>query len=505
VTTSDTPAFFAHAAMRLERAGRVADAVTAYEQLLARWPDLPECWYNLAVLQRKARRFDDALASYRQALDRGVSQPEEVHLNRGVIYADFLRRDADAAAELHAALALNPRYEPALLNLANLQEDLGRRDEALALYEQLLDLDPECHVALARYVCLRTHTGVDTGLLERLRRTLARDDLHPADRASLGFALGQALDKGGFHDEAFATYCAANGASRASAGARGFRYDRQAQERLVTELIETFGSSCKTIATGQRGSVQPIFICGMFRSGSTLTEQVLAGHPLVSPGGELDLLPVAVRTELAPFPASMAGVASQRLEKLAASYLDALARLAPAAQYVTDKRPDNFLYIGLIKALFPDARIVHTVRNAYDTCLSIFFQHLDHSMAYALDLADIGHYYRQYLRLMEHWRRLYGADILDFDYDDFVRAPRPAASRLLEFCGLAWAESCLAFQRRDTAVKTASVWQVRESLHRRSSGRSRHYAEHLRVLDPYLQQAQRPDISPGADRGYETR
>ncbi len=163
-----------------------------------------------------------------------------------------------------------------------------------------------------------------------------------------------------------------------------------------------------------------------------------------------------------------------------------MSRLFPQAGVVTDKRPDNFLYLGLIKSLFPDAKIVHTTRNPLDNCLSVYFLHLDHGMGYALDLLDTGHYYRQYRRLMAHWKRLYGADILDFDYDAFVRAPRPAVERLLEFCGLDWQEGCLSFHRVQNAVKTASVWQVREPLYQRSSGRARHYASHLGPLRAYL-------------------
>ena len=171
-------------AMLLQRSGRLSDAAAAYERLLARWPDDPDGWYNLAVLQRKAGRFDAALDSYQQALDRGVSHPEEVHLNRGVIYSDCLRRDDDAVAELHAALSLNPGFVPALLNLANLQEDLGRRDEAMALYERVLAIDARCHLALARHASLKTATGPDAAVTARLRRALSFPDVSAADRAS---------------------------------------------------------------------------------------------------------------------------------------------------------------------------------------------------------------------------------------------------------------------------------------------------------------------------------
>jgi hypothetical protein len=169
--------------------------------------------------------------------------------------------------------------------------------------------------------------------------------------------------------------------------------------------------------------------------------------------------------------------------------LDTLARLHPGAELVVDKRPDNFLYIGLIKTLFPDARIVHTTRDPLDNCLSIYFLHLDHSMAYALDLMDIGHYYRQYGRLMAHWKSLYGDDILDVDYDALVREPRPAVERLLEFCGLEWSERCLSFHQRENAVKTASVWQVRQPLYQHASGRSRVFARQLDPLAQYLRQS----------------
>ena len=473
-------------ALQLERAGRLDEAEAAYQRLLARWPDLPDTWFNLAVLQRKARRFEAALASYQQALDRGVSQPEEAHLNRGVIYSDCLRRDEAAAAELHAALALNPTFVPALLNLANLQEDLGRREDALALYERILTIDPRCHVALARHASLKTATGPDAPTIERLRAALARPGVSSADQASLGFALGLALEKAGAYDQAFAAIEEANRHSRLSA-AGDARYDRDQHERFVDSLIATFSTAQRPVEPIP-SSVQPIFVCGMFRSGSTLIEQVLAGHPRVAAGGEIDFLPTAVRTELAPFPASMSRRTRRQLADLATRYLDTLTRLHPGAELVVDKRPDNFLYIGLIKTLFPDARIVHTTRDPLDNCLSIYFLHLDHGMAYALDLMDIGHYYRQYRRLMAHWKALYGDDILDLDYDAFVREPRPAVKRLLEFCGLDWSDRCLSFHEHDNAVKTASVWQVRQPLYQHASGRSRAFARQLEPLAEYLSQ-----------------
>ena len=168
----------------------------------------------------------------------------------------------------------------------------------------------------------------------------------------------------------------------------------------------------------------------------------------------------------------MAAVLPQRLNFLAAEYVQALGSLFPEASYVTDKRPENYLNIGLIKTLFPEAKIIHTTRNVLDNCLSIFFLHLDQHMSYALNLMDIGHHYLQYLRLMRHWKALYGADIVDADYDRLVKEPRPVMEDLLKFLGLEWDERCLEVPAVGRSVKTASVWQVREPLYLRSSGRA---------------------------------
>jgi tetratricopeptide (TPR) repeat protein len=460
-------------ASQLREAGRYAEAEAAYESVLALDANQPTCWYNLGFVQRQQGRFEEALASYEEALKRGVNDPEEVHLNRAVIYADHLRREDKAERELNAALARNRRYAPALFNLANLKEDRGHRADAMALYEQVLAIAPGAHEALARLAQIAPVKSAEDAMVRRVRAALASPQISPAARASLGFALGRMLDQAGAYDAAFDAYAEANRASRASAGGRA-RYDRAAEEQFIDDII----AASPAVGPSMRSEAHaPIFICGMFRSGSTLTEQVLAGHPRVTAGGELDLLPAMARE--VGFPAGLRDIGDETLQQLARRYRARLAELFPNADYVTDKRPDNFLYVGLIKRLFPDAKIVHTMRHPLDNVLSIYFLHLDHGMGYALDLMDAAHHYRQYRRLMAHWKHLYGADILDFDYDTFVREPRPAAERLLAFLGLEWTEECLAFHRRSNSVKTASVWQVREPLYKRASGRWRNYASQL--------------------------
>jgi len=483
-------------ALLLDRQGHVPEAIAAYQELLSDWPALPDAWYNLAALQRKRGQFAAALISYQSALDRGIKRPEEVHLNRGVIFSDCLRQDDAAELELKKALALNPNYVPALINLANLHEDLGRRELAARVYVRLLAMDPNSPQALARYAQLKTFTDPADPLIEQMRQGLVQPHLSLQDRAGLEFALGRALDGCQSYAAAFEVYTAANRHSRESAPPGTGTYDRALAEQLTDRLIAAFQTPSRSGSTPAAASgsdrPRPIFICGMYRSGSTLTEQLLAGHPLLAAGGELDFLPNAVQNALAPFPESMAAVLPQRLRSLAAEYVQALGSMFPGVPYVTDKRPENYLNIGLIKALFPEAKIIHTSRNALDNCLSIFFLHLDQRMSYALNLMDIGHHYLQYLRLMRHWKTLYGADIVDTDYDRLVNEPRPVMEALLKFLGLEWDERCLAVPAVGRSVKTASVWQVREPLYQRSSGRARHYENELAQLQHYLEQYSAP-------------
>ena len=507
-------------AHQLHRLGRVPEAIEAYTRILALRADLAECWFNLGVLLRQQRQFTEALSAYQRALDNGISGPEEVYLNRGVIYADFLRQDAAAEQELKRALQLNPNYIPALLNLANLQEDLGNRSEAGGLYERILTLDASCLEALARYANLQPAASADDRVIAQLQGAL-RAPASAAERASILFALGRLLDGKQQFAAAFEAYTAANANSRASAAPGHGIYDRKRQEELVDQLIsacpETRSSGAaptgeaavagESAPTGEaaaagearpsdRGSrpvraasraetgPQPIFICGLFRSGSTLAEQLLAGHPQVVAGGELDILQRL--SAAVPSARALAAASPDLLASLANTYRDELRRMFPGASYVTDKRPDNFLHVGLIKRLFPDSRIVHTTRDPLDNCLSIFFLHLDHSMGYALNLLDIGHYFRQYRRLMAHWQRCYGAGLFELHYDSFVRQPAREAARLFNFLGLEWDERYLAVESRREAIKTASVWQVREPIYTRSSGRAAHYATQLRELREYL-------------------
>lgn len=460
--------------------GRVAEALAAHERLLALRPAWADSWYNLGYLQNAARRYEAALASYSRALELGAAAPEEIHLNRAVILAERLGRTDDAERELCLARARAPRYLPALLNLGNLYEQRGQRREAREAYEGVLEIEPRHALALARLANVAPLAGTADSLIGRLRIALAEPGRSASEQADLGFGLGKALDAVGAYDDAFVAYTAANAASRASAGPHAPRYDRAAHERFVDALMQLFATPAPKADDAER---TPVFICGMFRSGSTLIEQILASHPRVTAGGEIDLVPAIAAQHLPHWlRASGSAIEVGELRALAAQYRAEVLTRFPAADVLTDKRPDNFLYIGLIKRLFPNAKIVHTVREPLDNCLSVFFLHLSAAMPYAHELGDIAHWYCQYRRLMAHWKALYGEDIHDIHYDALVIDPRPAIEGVLAHCGLDWHEGCLEFHRTPSVIATPSAWQVRRPLYAASSGRWRHYERHLAGL-----------------------
>ena len=482
----------------LHSQGRRLEAIEIFRRVLAEQPGVSEGWYELGYLLKAEGQFEEALAAYGQALALGIKRPEEVHLNRAVIFSDHLRRDDDAEQALEAAIALAPDYVPALLNRGNLHEERGERAEALACYDRVLSgidqLDHPhhdlCYEALARVAKLRPPESVNDPLLRQLQEATAAQSSKVV-RANLLFALGQAYEKLEQFDLAFDAFAKAN---RWLSRQSGRTYDRAHSSRLTDALLGTFQSTdTAEIDVPVVTATSPLFICGMFRSGSTLVEQVLAAHPQVTAGGELDWLRRAATGRLAPFPESMATSDPARDAALAADYHAHLTHLFPdgiGGKYITDKRPDNFMLIGLIKRLFPTAKIIHTCRRPLDTGLSVFVQHLDLRVAgYASDLGDIGHYYGQYRRLMAHWHSLYPDSIFDFDYDEFVRAPKPTLERMLGFLGLDWDDRCLEFHKLGNTVKTASYWQVRQPLSARASGRWRNYSAHLGPLRQALQEA----------------
>ena len=226
----------------------------------------------------------------------------------------------------------------------------------------------------------------------------------------------------------------------------------------------------------------------MPRSGTTLVEQIVSSHPQVHGAGELLSFERIEKTitkqyeASSPYPECVSLCKDSILFRFSTEYLAELGNHSQDAIRITDKMPDNFLRIGLIKTLFPHAHIIHCQRNAMDTCTSIFLNYFADGNKYSFDLAELGQYYLDYTRLMDHWSSLFSSEILDVQYEDLVMNQEIVSRQLIEYLGLEWNENCLDFYSNKRAVRTASNLQVRQPIYKNSINRWKHYEKHLEPL-----------------------
>lgn len=468
------PGYLLHHANVLVRLGRLDDAINRFQQYIQLQPGQAVAHYNFALILKQAGEYESAIAEYQTALHLGIDQPEQIHTNLSIIYS-AQQRHPEARAALALALTKSPDYVPALYNLGLLEEEFSHWDQARALFRQILQINPDYSAAMVRLANNQVITDLDDPLVDLMKQALVSKTASHDEREALNFALGKVHDDSGDYTKAFTYYQQANFAGRARAG----DYAAGKHEALITGLTEAFPLPLPITTSTAR----PIFICGMFRSGSTLLAQMLDAHPALTSAGEVDFFGRQV-----PLANLLGPIDEPMLAELAHRYGTHIQQQFPDATRVIDKRPDNFLYVGLIMAMYPNALIINTCRQPLDNCLSVYAQPLAGQMAYATDLLATGHYYVQYQRLMNHWRKCWPDNIIDVDYDQLVESPDTALAPLAAFLNIDDYRPCLDFHNATNRVRTASVWQVRQPLHQNSSGRWRHYAKPLQPLADYLDQ-----------------
>ncbi|NKB37334.1 MAG: tetratricopeptide repeat protein [Gammaproteobacteria bacterium] len=460
--------------------GQLGIAISYYQDFVGRHAGNADAWFNLALLYKRGKRFSDALEAYEKSLTLGVRGAEEVYSNLGVLYSEM--RQADKAHSMYEqALQIDPQYIPALFNLAGLSEERGDRATAARLYEKILTLDSQHLESLSRLAYMKKIGEEDKDLLDKLETASNRDTADPIGKESIFFALGKSYDDLAQYDRAVEAYTKGNELG----SARNPPYVTADVETGFHNLKKVFSKNRIRDADGDP-SVSPIFICGMFRSGSTLIEQILSAHNSIIAAGELDFLQWLVTQNFTPYPDRVATSTAEELHAVGYQYLSLLESLFPKAWNITDKQPDNFLFLGLIKMLYPSARIIYTKRNPLDNCLSVFFQQLGGNLHYATRMENIAHYYQQHLVLMEHWHECFADNIFTVDYENLVNEPEPLLSGLLDFLELEWDPACLNFSESANPVKTASVWQVREGLHQNSCGRWKNYRDMIEDISQLL-------------------
>ena len=457
--------------------GEPREALAAYREAVALDPQRADSHCYLGDQLYEAGQLAEAVASFRRAL---TLRPEYPLALLGLAAA--LRRQgrpADAEASGRAALALEPESAAALTLLGGLHSDRGEFGKAQELYERALAGNGEFAPAFCGIAAQRRMTGADAAWLRGATALLTRP-LPLPHAIDLHFAVGKYHDDLGHYDEAFSHYRQANELGKRNAAA----YEAPKLEQHVEAAMATFDrASVRQPHAGASDSELPVLVVGMPRSGTSLTEQILASHPEVFGAGEIEFWEQAAPA----FADTGAEGQSAALSGLAREYLERLTARSGAARRVVDKMPANFLHAGLIHRVFPRARIIHMQRHPLDTCLSIYFQNFSAMRAYTSDLDALAHYYREYLRITDHWRAVLPTEsLLEVPYEALIGDQELWTRRMLDFVGLPWDPKCLEFHRTERVVITASRWQVRQKITRGSIGRWRNYEQHLAPLRPLV-------------------
>jgi tetratricopeptide (TPR) repeat protein len=398
-----------------------------------------------------------------------------------------LGRLHEAGSCFHEAIRLKPGLPAAHVGLAGVLEELGETDQSLAALREALRHDPQHAGALAR-LAARLKAKLPDRDRATIESLLAKADLVGEGRWLLRFGLAQAFDAMGEFDRAARLTIEANSLRSADFRRRGLGYDPKLHQRLVDQIIAAFTPEFFARVRGfGLESEKPVFIVGMPRSGTTLTEQVLASHPRVFGAGETrlvretwDALPAATGHSDAPL-ACLQHLDRDSTRHLARRHLGALEALDLSADRILDKMPDNTLYLGLIATLFPRAKLIHCRRDLRDVALSCWMTELG-SVHWASDPQHIVSRIGAYRRVMDHWRRVLPVRVLDVDYEAMVAEPERVSRELVTWCGLEWHPACLEFHKTRRPIRTASAAQVREPIYDRSIGRWKNYARSLAPL-----------------------
>ncbi len=457
--------------------GRFDEAETWYQSAIQQEPHAGRFHANLASLRVEQARPDEAVEGYRTALR---VDPLYVEAQAGLGSALVDQEQWEEARQcFEECLKQKPSLPEAHTGLGQLHSHFGRFDEAEACFREALQHRPESVAALSGLANIRRGklTQADREVMESL---LLDETLKEQKRSSLHFALAVVLDAKGEYESAGRHLDGANRSrlSQDTSKARG--YDPTAHSRFVDRLIETYTPEYfERVADWGVDSRRPVFILGMPRSGTTLTEQILASHPDVHGAGELPIIrqafePSNRELHLDRIPELTPAMIREAAEEV----LGELAQLNEDRARITDKMPDNYLFVGFIATLFPNATIIHCRRDLRDVAVSCWLTSFQ-SIRWASDQDHLAHRIFDYQRLTAHWRRVLPDRMLEIDYEATVADLETTARRIVDAAGLPWDPACLAFHENKRPIRTASLAQVRQPIYTRSVGRWKHYENAL--------------------------
>lgn len=452
--------------------GRLEEAVARYSRVIEINPNFAIAHNNLGSALRELGILDGAESSYRRALALKADYAD-AHNNLGTVLR-LQKRFAEAAASGRMALTINPNSAAAMAILAEIHADQGEFAEAEILFKRAIAKEPDHVKAYAGFASLRKMTANDAAWFTEAQR-IAALPRPPQQEVHLRYAIGKYYDDLNEFEQAFTNYRRANELTKLYRG----KYDRERLTLAVDATVRHYDRQWVRRSRTHATSSRPIFIVGMPRSGTSLAEQILASHPAVFGAGELPYWTYASATHQS----ALGPLHEDVVEMLSQNYLRLLDDISPDTRRVIDKTPTNFLYLGMIHAALPKARIIHMRRHPIDTCLSIYFQNFNTGHPYTKDLGDLAHFYAEYRRLMRHWRdALPEETMLEVPYESLVDEPETWSRAMLEFIDLPWDARCLDFHLTRRAVITASRWQVKQQIGKSSVGRWRNYEKFVGPL-----------------------
>jgi len=464
--------------------GSIEDAIKAYEQALAIQADDVGALTNLGDSLQKFGQPQRALKCLEQALSLDPDHTDARKMLATVLLE--AGKAQEAVVHLEKTVDDEPGNTEAHVRLSTALFSLGQAELAVERLERHLGTKPDC-CALYHYIAMISPKQV---LVPAIQKLLGNPKLSESDAEYCHLALGNISRSGKSYDEAFRHFLKANTLHRKS-----FDYSAQENTLLVDGLIKSYSKRFVQRKHGFGSASQlPVFLLGMPRSGSSLVEQVIASHPIVHGAGELQTMPAVtygITQQLKyanPYPECMSLIDRKMVDEYSARYLQEIELHYPTATRIVDKLPGNFFRIGLIKTLFPNARIIDCQRNPLDNCISLFF-HFFPNQKHAFDLIELGQYYLDYQLLMAHWKNLFPGEILTVQYEDLVMDQERVSKQLIEYLGLDWDEKCLAFYHNDRAVMTSSSIQVRQPMYENSINRWQRYEQHLQPLIEVLHRA----------------
>lgn len=462
--------------------GRHDEALEAAERALTLVPDYPNALNTKGTILRDVNRFEEALAAFEAGLALEPTN-SDLQINHGFAVASM--------GDVKKAIDLLEKALPTASNTAEidhrlgvLHSELGQTEEALARLTKAITTDPSQAEGFRTLSVLKKFQA-DDPLIAQMEASINAEDCPDSAKLHLGFALGKAFEDIGDYDKAF-HYLKIGNAEKRKTVAFYTTQNRLARvEDIKTTFTRAFADGLKA---GASASKRPIFVVGMNRSGTTLVEQVISSHSDVFGAGELTWIEVFGQKNWDNFKSW----APEDISGFAEGYLAHITGKAGNAARVTDKLPINFNWIGLIKAAFPNAKIVNLTRDPRDNCLSIYKNHFEsRGNQYAYDLEELAEFYLTYRDLMDHWHQEFPGEIYDISYEALTSDQENETRKLMQYLDLPWEDQVLEFHKNTRAVRTASVGQVREKMYQSSVQSWRHFETGLKPLIDILEAAGR--------------